>query len=156
MSESSRDERRINDTLARAAQRQGYTAEAVTTHTPLDDLLQAEDGDEDQHREALGKVLLYFFADGPHPGAVLRRVFGVTLAIRPELILNMNRADLAMMFGETRAAQSWRIKKIFSGYQRERGVKGFKARSEKSETAVAKYTRLRRGVSNRRGNQRAA
>ena len=148
----SKDERRINETLAQVFHKKGFQQEAITTRTPLADLLAKEAGEDeqDERRETLGVLLRYFFADGPHPGAVVRRVFAVGKAVAPELIVDMTVEELGLMFGETKAAQSWRIEKIFSNYQRERGVKGFKAGFQKSEHTSAAFSRAQRGNHNRR------
>jgi hypothetical protein len=158
MAEPQGHDQRINSAIARAAARRGYQQEAITTRTPLDDLLAKEEGEDAQaqRREALSLVLLYFFADGPHPGCVLRRVYAVTKAVKPKLCLDMTLEELALMFGETKAAQQWRIDKIFNDYQRLRGVKGFKAAFQKSDEARAAYSRAQRGNHNRRGNHKAA
>lgn len=151
MSQGDAHDKRIQETLAQAAQKRGYQLESFTSDTPLDDLIRAEEGEQEEHDEKLAKVLLYFYADGPHPGAVLRRVFAVTKAIRPDLLLNMSDAEIGMMFGETRAAQSWRRKKIFSNYQRDRGVKGYLSPSQKSESSRGVFSAAQRGNTNRRG-----
>lgn len=159
MSRGNADEYRIDLALSRAAARAGYEPEVVMPHSPLDELLRTEAGEEEEQREMLGLVLDYFFADGRHPGSVLRRVYAVARAIRPRLIGHMNGTELALMFGETRAAQAWRVKKIFSGYLQERGAKGFKATFQKSESSTPKYAAAARGNQNRRGkttNQKAA
>jgi hypothetical protein len=145
--------RRIRASLAQVAAKHGYAAEGVTTRTPLDALLEAEEaaaGPEGERADVLKKMMHYFYADGKHPGAVLRRVFGLAKAIAPELLGDMTLAELGLMFGETRAAQQWRIKKIFSDYQKGAGAKGFKARFQKSEAASAAAARAQRGNQNRR------
>lgn len=148
----SRDEKRIGETLAQVYWKKGFRQEAVTTRTPLADLLAKEEAADvqEERRETLGVLLRYFFADGPHPGAVVRRLFAVAKAVAPELIVDMTVEELGLMFGETKAAQSWRIKKIFSNYQRDRGVKGFKAAFQKSEHSTAAFSRAQRGNHNRR------
>lgn len=151
MSQQEQHDVRIASLLARVAQRKGYTQESITTHTPLDDLIAAEERAEMEggRGDTLAQMLRFFYADGMHPGCVLRRVFAVAKAIKPELVGDMSLEELALMFGETKAAQSWRIKKIFSDYQRQAGVKGFKASFQKSEAAVAAYSRAQRGNKNR-------
>lgn len=151
MSHADGHDQRINSALARVASKRGYTQESVTTRTPLDELIEAEEQSElaGDRGNVLRRVLLFFYADGMHPGAVLRRVYALAKAIDPELIGDMTCDDLALMFGETKAAQSWRIQRIFSGYQRAAGVNGFKASFQKSESARAAYSRAQRGNNNR-------
>lgn len=152
-------DQRITSALARAAARHGFAQESVTTHTPLDDLLDAEDAAQDGNapRETvLNRLLDYLASDGPHPGCVLRRYFAVAKALqREDLLCGMTLHELGLMFGETRAAQSWRVKKIFSGYLKGRGAKGFKARFQKSEAAREAYSRAQLGNTNRRGKKAA-
>jgi hypothetical protein len=155
----SEHDHRITSALARAAARHGYQQESVTSHTPLDDLLDAEDAaqvGELERSAVLNRLLDYLAADGPHPGCVLRRYFAVVKALqREDLLCGMTLQELGLMFGETKAAQSWRVKKIFSGYLRGAGAKGFKARFQKSETARAAYARAQLGNTNRRGKKAA-
>lgn len=158
MSDVEAHTRRINSVLARKALQHGYAFEGATVRTPLDELL-AKDEPEDaqcERRETLQALNRFFVADGPSPGAVVRRVFAVLRAVNPELIAHMTVRELALMFDETPAAQSWRIKKIFSDYLRERGVKGFKAPFQKSEAARAAYSRAQQGNRNRSGRIRTA
>lgn len=144
-------EKRINDVLARSFRREvGRGREPVYVRTPLDDLIEAEEGDEDARSKMLGQVLDYFFADGPHPGAVLRRVFGLAKAVRPQLIMHMSLHDLGQMFGDGRAAWSFRIKSIFNGYLKKMTGMDFTLPWQKSPGAVAKYSEAQKGNSNRR------
>lgn len=146
--------RRINSVLARLAAVRGYVHEATAPRTPLDELLAAEEGEVEQEErsEVLVAMLCFLAADGPHPGAIVRRFYALAKALRPELIGHMSVEEIGLMMGETPAAVSWRIKRIFSDYQRERGVKGFKAVFQKSDSAREAYARAQRGNNNRRGN----
>lgn len=158
MSRGQNDAQRIEQTLAQVFQKKGYQQEAVTTRTPLSDLLAQEDTADVQSErlETLRALNRFYVADGPHPGSVLRRVFAVLKAVSPELIVNMTLAEMGQMFGETKAAQSWRVKKIFTNYQRERGIKGFKAAFQKSEKARSAYSRAQQGNTNRAGKKPGA
>ena len=149
-------ELRIERVLGVVYRREGF--EVADNRTPLDELLEREnrlDGDEDameaarRRNQDFGRMLNYFFADGPHPGVVLRRVYAVAYALRRPLIANMTMADLGHLFGETKAAQSWRIGKIFSGYLKKAGAKGIKAPGQKTEAARGNYARAARGNDNR-------
>jgi len=146
------DEGRIAETLAQRFAKQGFCHEAVDTATPLTALLGKEEGEnvEDDRHEVIGAMLDFFCADGVHPGWVLRRVFAVLKAVRPQLLGDMSLEEMGNLFGETRAAQSWRIKKMFTDYQRGKGAKSFKAAFQKSEAAVGSYSRAQKGNTNRR------
>lgn len=147
-------ELRIERVLGVVYRRNGY--EIPDNRTPLDELIAAEDGDDEELRaevmsESFNGLLDYFFADGPHPGAVMRRVYAVAWALKPGLTGDMTQADMARMFDETRAAMSWRVKKIFEGYLASKGFRGCKAPGQKSSEACAKYAIAAQGNRNRRG-----
>lgn len=150
---------RIERRLGIVYRREGF--EVPDNDTPLDALLAKEDNTADHEPdwlvrcEALRGLLAYFFAEGPHPGVVLRRVFAVTWALDRSLVANMTQTDMAIMFDETKASQSWRIKKIFSGYLQKWGAKGFKAPGQKTETAGRAYAAAAMGNKNRSGGDAA-
>lgn len=150
-------ERRVESALARAASR---THEAVETRTPLDELMLSEEAAEferlaDEHER--GELLLnrfffrmleFLYADGPHPGWVLRRLYVMARRYRPDLILHMNGTDLGLLFGETRAAQSYRMQLLFEKLQGA-GVRGFRGAGCKSEGSREVYAASAAGNSNR-------
>lgn len=151
-------EARINDVLRGVCAVR--TPELVEARTPLSELIESEDGedDDDRHRRDLGMIMAYFFADGPHPAQVVRRVFAVARAVRPELIGHLNGTQLALMFGETRAAQSWRVKKVFNRtIEQARNVhvrtigsaKASRARFQKRKGTCVKYAAAQVGNHNR-------
>jgi hypothetical protein len=148
-------ESRINTALAVAFQREGRSA--ITTATPMSlaQLFEQAPGDGEEQlavkSETVVRLLHFIFQDGPHPGCTTRLLYLLAQRLRPELILNMNGAELADMLGETRAAWSARNKRIFTGYLKARGAKGSRGRLQKSETAAAKYALAARGNTNRRG-----
>lgn len=149
-------ERRIQSTLAHVY-RVTSMSEPVTTSTPLDALLRAEEAEPEAHairEEAFDGLMNYLFSDGPHPGCVVRRAYALAKSIRPELIAHMSLEDLGQMLGETRAAQSWRIKKIFSNYLASAGCRATHARFQKSATACDKYSAVQRGNHNRRNGRK--
>jgi hypothetical protein len=153
-------EARMNTALAVAYQREGR--EAITTETPMTmaQLLEEGPGDHEEElkirSEAVNQMLHFLFGDGPHPGCTTRRLYLLAQRLQPELILHMSGAELADMFGETRAAWSARNKRIFTGYLKARGAKGARGRLQKSETAAAKYAEAARGNTNRRGKYKTA
>ena len=153
-------EERINSVLARKALKHGYRQEAVTHEAPLTELIAAEEQAAAAaglgRGDVLKRMLQFFYADGQHPGAVVRRVFAVAKAIDPDLLGHMTLEDVGEMLGETKAAQSWRVKKIFSGYQKQAGARGFKASFQKSEDACVAMSRAQRGNKNRSGKRKNA
>jgi hypothetical protein len=105
-------------------------------------------------RETLALFLNWLTEDGLHPGSVLRRVYSVGKALHKEPWSLLSLREAGLMFGETKAAQSWRTKKIFNGYLKERGFKACKAPFQKSEEAVSKYREAAKGNHNRAGKPR--
>jgi hypothetical protein len=156
-------EQRIHTVLARVYRAGGY--EAVEHRTPLSELLAAEDETEDERelrREGFRRALIYLFGDGPHPAAVCKRAFALAKAIDPELIAHMSLQDIGMMLGETRAAQSWRIKKIFSrkltnsrSHERTTRTNVTQANFQKRKGASLIYAARAKGNHNRTKKKRA-
>lgn len=149
------EEIRIHRVLTTAYQRERtgeiHSPEPMTVR----DIFEQAPGDgEEEMRiktETTRRLINFLFQDGPHPGHTLRLLYLLTQQIAPEQILNMNGSELADIFGETRAAWSARVKRIFNNYLSKAGAKGFKSRTQRSETARAAYAAGARGNTNRRG-----
>lgn len=148
-------EQKIDMTLRHAWSReQSAGREPVYTRTPIDEMISREDGeplDEYLMRvEAMRDLMGYFFADGPHPAAVLKRVFAVAKAIFPELVLNMSCEEIGLLFGETKAAVSYRIKLLVNRPIAALFGHGVQLPWQKSSIACAKYREQALGNTNRR------
>ena len=109
----------IQEVLSSAYSReQAHGREPVYFRTPLDEILSREAGETSDEAairlEARLEMLEWFFGDGPHPGHVMRRVFAMAKSIKSGLILNMSLEEMGLMLGETKAAGSWRIKKLIN------------------------------------------
>lgn len=144
-------ERRINGVLRKAFRKEvARGREPVYHQTPLADLIAAEEGDEDERQKLLGQVLDYLYSDGPHPGSVLRRVYGLAKSIRPNLIMNMSLNEVGILFGEGRASQSARIKRIFNGYLKKATGHDVTLPWQKSAEACEAYSEAAMGNANRR------
>jgi hypothetical protein len=122
-------------------------------------LKDASDKNWDERLKAIRGLLDYIFADGPHPLAVIRRIYGITKAVRPNCIIEMSLADLAVLCddgrgrsSDGRATQSARIKRIFEQPIRKAGMRGFKANFQKNESAGESYSRAQTGNKNRLGS----
>lgn len=145
---------------ARAAGRDGAPWEGVDTRTPLSELVARESvgretDDESVVRvETLQRLLGFLFEEGPHPGRTMRRLYAVAWALRRDLLMSMTQTELAQMFAETRAAQSWRIKRIFSGTVERSGCRGRRVPGQRGEDACAAYAARARGNHNRKGKDR--
>lgn len=147
-------EQRITSVLARKAAERGYQQEAVTAYTPLSALLASEGGDDAEDAAARSEVLqmLIDFAmqDGPHPAAVMKNFYALVHALRPSAMPGWTCKDFAALFGETKAAHSWRVKKLFTRSLEARGARPIKARFQKSASATKAYSAAQLGNSNRR------
>jgi len=72
---------------------------------------------------AARRFLEFCFAGRPDPGQWLRNLCALAQVFAPDLILHMTGEDLAIIFGETRAANSARLK-MLDAYGRAPGAKG--------------------------------
>jgi len=148
----------VREVLARAYRRNGGEPSAVDNHTPLDALLQQEDGVPDDFYAAgvdmLRRFLGWVFEQGPHPASVTQRIYSVTNAVCPELLLNMSGEEIAALFGQGRAAESARTimlnKKLKSV-----GFKHTTFRHQKSETARKRMALSALGNRNRRKSRKS-
>lgn len=152
-------EREMEEVLAKAAVR--WKVE-VEPRTPLDyailkeeaevfEAMAAKDEDRLKFMQAVfDRIFEFLYEDGPHPGWVLRRVYLLARRYCPERMLNMNGTDLGNLFGESRAAQSWRMQKIFDRLKAS-GVRGFRGGGCKTEGSRAAYAEAAGGNHNRRG-----
>lgn len=109
-----------------------------------------------RRQEAIAALLRFIFFEGPAPRRTVRRVYVLAKVMAPLLILNMTLTDLGEIFGETRAAWSWRAKHKFNEYLASRGAKACKANYQKSDAACEKYSKAQLGNRNRIGGARAA
>lgn len=147
-------EERIASVLARRASKAGMQAEGVTYRTPLSALLAAEEEDTDDtlaaRSEIIGMMIDFAMQDGPHPQAVLKNFYAIVHALRPQALRGWTCQDIAELFGETKAAHSWRVKKIFKVRLEAVGARPIKARFQKPSGATANYSAAQKGNHNRR------
>jgi hypothetical protein len=148
-------EQRINSLLARKAAERGSQAEAVTTYTPLSALLRSEDGDDDEQAaaarsEVLGMMIDFTLQNGPHPASVLKNFYALVHALRPSAMPNWTCQNYADLFGETKAAHSWRVKQLMERFVVARGARPIRARFQKAASATKNYSKAQKGNRNRR------
>lgn len=143
-------------------------AQAHAGRTPLDELLSKEagsaDGDEGSavdmeyaRQEIFHGLLGFFFADGCEPINVVRRVYSVVKAVRPDLIGDMSLEDMAVLLADGgRATVSARIKRVYNCLLDDNSEHSGKSRAwfQKSETARAAYQAVQQGNSNRSKGRR--
>lgn len=145
----------IAEALVAAAtrMRSASTAARVELSDLLD--LRAEESlvDFEQRQTRLRCLLHFVFYFGPAPELVTRRVFCLAKwrPMTAALILDMSLASLGTMFGETRAAWSWRVKRVVNYFLATQHVRGGKAGFQKSEEACAVYATVQRHNQNRKG-----
>lgn len=150
-------EARIASVLARKAMHSGYEAGAsVTTYTPLSALLASEEGDREEAQmraEVIGALIDFVLQRGAHPAHALKNFYALVHALRPGALPHWTCQDFADLFGETKAAHSWRVKQIFRTVKTARPMK---ARFQKSTAATAVYSDAQKGNRNRRHLPRSA
>jgi hypothetical protein len=122
--------------------------------TPLEALLEAEGGgDQEEHyrlqaeRLDIFRALLEFiFQAGPEPLQVLRSIFALAKAVRPELLGDMSLEDISIICADGgRATVSARIQRIYNAPLARAGMPEARASFQKSGT----YAAAQRGNSNR-------
>lgn len=146
-------EQRVHEVLGAVYRRQGESFEAVDGRTPADAAMAAEEGvDEDEQfiRVETFRILLgEIFSEGPDPARTMRRLYTLVKAYAPELIFNMSDQEMGLLFGETRAAVSWRRNKLVTDRLAAAGNRGTHVRCQKSEEARARLAAAQRGNRNR-------
>lgn len=132
---------------------------SMDQETPLEALMRAEEsageGEEWAIRtEAWHTLLEFFFSEGPEPLAVIRQIYGIVKALKPELIGDMSCEDIALLCGDGgRATVSARIKRIYNNLLTKNGSRA-KAPFQKNPEALRSFSRAQRGNKNRTKNQR--
>lgn len=106
--------------------------------------------------ESTAWLLDFFFADGPHPAKVMRRVYAWTKKFRPANIWDAGFRDLGNLLGESHAAMGWRIGKLIDDYAAGKGVMGHKMPWQRGQDACDGYSDAQKGNVNRLGGRRAA
>ena len=123
--------------------------------TPLEDLLRGErtgDVDEDEMRdevrlETFRGLMSFIFQSGPEPLSVLRHVFAVAKAVKPELIGDMSLEDISIICADGgRATVSARIQRIYNGTLAKAGMKETRAAFQKT----GNFSDPQRGNQNRK------
>jgi hypothetical protein len=155
----------VEETIAEVLRRRGYQPEGVTRETPFDAVAAADergaDAEADREAEELGelsavagRMLTFFFADGPHPAAVMRRVFAWAKKFRPDLVGNLSLRDLAAMSGESHEAWRWRIEQWFDRFQERKGGEAVRAPWQRGDTTREACRRAQKGNRNRLGGRK--
>ena len=141
--------------------------DGIERRTPFDDLDEKEQevrledverGNREAMRmwlEANAWLLDFFFADGPHPAKVMRRVYAWTKKFRPANIWDAGFRDLAKLLGESHAAMEWRIGVMIDGYAAGKGVVGNKMPWQRGAEVCASYSAAQKNNVNRLGGKKS-
>lgn len=141
----------VQEVMAKIYRRAGVVRE-IEALTPLDALMEREEGEPEDYyaagAEKLRGFLRFVFEQGPDPARVTQRIYTVTNALAPELLLNMRAEEIAAIFGQGRAAESARTvmlnKKLAAA-----GFKHTSFRHQKSETSRRRMALSALGNKNR-------
>jgi glutathionylspermidine synthase len=125
----------------------------------IESIKEALEKNWDERLKAIRGMLDHIFADGPHPLAVIRRVYALAKAVRPQCILEASCAQIAVLCDDGkgprktdgRATVSDRIKRLFEEPIKRRGMHGFKSNFQKTESANAAYASSAKNNQNRLG-----
>lgn len=144
-------EKRVNAALRSFALRTHY--EAATDETPLHHLMAAEDGTLDEWgvvRQTAVRILLWLAAEGPHPGAIMKRLFvlGDHMMIEPYCKLTLR--EKAALLDDSHGAQLWRLKRIAVDPLMRKGCRSVKGSGQKGLRASAAAAHAQQGNSNRK------
>ena len=135
----------------------GGACDAVCAEMPFDALLAREDdgsgeaADEErmaQRRAAVRALFGYLTAEGPQPLKIMKRLFAVGRGLRLPFFSALTMGEAALMFSETKAAHSWRVK-VLSGMIKLQGMKGYRLSGQKTPEAREHYAAAQAGNRNR-------
>lgn len=148
----------VREMLAQVYRREGRNQEGVDNHTPLDALLEKEEQDSAGEemligQEKLRRMMGWIFEAGPDPAAAMQRLYALARCCFPELILNMTGEEVAVIFGQGRAAESARIG-LLNAKLKAAGFRNHLFRFQKSAGSRPKYAAAQRGNQNRRNGKR--
>lgn len=147
-----------DDAIAAAVRRNPHLVSARIL-TPFDEMLRKEEAmpeDEQAIRaEAVGDWLVWLFGDGPRIEAATKRLFSFARAYRPELVLNMSGEEIAALFGQGRAAESARTRRVIEPTLKAAGMRCTALPYQKSDTARRRCAEAQKGNRNRSGKKPA-
>lgn len=150
-----------NEALTRFFDRDGGWAQ-VDARMPFQELLEAEDDGEDEkagdyefRQRMIGVKAFFRFlrTHGVHPAAMLKQMAAAGRACHEEPFSTMTMGEIGMLFGETKAAHSWRCK-ILSREIELSGQRGSKLPGQKTKEASETYRKIRKGNTNRKGGKK--
>jgi hypothetical protein len=123
---------------------------SASSYLPMRALV--EDG---EWRELLVRLVQYLFAEGGDVERAIKRVWALCIALQPALVAWRSLQEVADVFGETRAAVSNRVRRVYSLPIERAGGCGTAWFQKRPET-VEKYREAQRGNRNRLGTGKDA
>lgn len=140
--------------LAAAMRRNPHLVSPQKSLTPFEAMVAQEATGHDEEvalirEEAIGKWLGWLFEGGIKIEEATKRLFVFARGFRPELILNMSGEEIADLFGQTRAAESHRSRKVIEATLRKAGAKFTDQPYQKSATTRRKCAASAMGNRNR-------
>ncbi|MBC7365236.1 MAG: hypothetical protein H7343_00270 [Undibacterium sp.] len=154
------NERHDNAVLARVYRKNGHTAVPAAAPMPFDALLAAEGGEDRAEilaakEEAVMEFLTVLWSVGPKLAPVVKRLCAFTRMVRPELVVGMNRTEMAEYLGDKgRATHTAREHKLQEELRLRGGFRTLTLPDQKSESAREKSRNQARGNRNRCGGTR--
>lgn len=118
--------------------------------TPFDELAESEELQDlresacDGAVYAVSALLDWLFWEGPAPDKVAKRAYVLAQALRPEVLPKATCDGVAKVFGETRAATSARVKRVYQEFISSYGFR-VKAPFQRSRAARENLSRALRG-----------
>lgn len=156
-------ERHVHAVLARVHRQNGHAAVPAPAPLPFEELLARESGADERaeiiaaKEEAVMQFLSVLWSVGPDPRPVMKRLCAFTRMMRPDLVLGMNRTQMAAMLGDKgRATHTAREHKIQEEMRVRGGFRQITMPDQKSATAREKSAKQARGNRNRCGGTRKA
>ena len=129
--------------------------------TPFEELDEFADSVAFEGEEALRMLLEahfwlldFLFAEGPHPGRVMRRLYAWVKKFRPSAIWDAGYRHLGELLGESHGTMEWRIGALIDGYAASKGIKGVKMPWQRGADVSATLSAAQRGNTNRLGGKK--
>ena len=132
----------------------------VIPRTPLEVLMACEGGcdedeaeiREDERLKTFRGLMEFIYQSGPEPLQVLRHVFAICKAVRPELLGDMSLEDISIICADGgRATVSARIQRIYNGTLEKAGMRETRAAFQKT----GNFSAPQKGNQNRKKTMKA-
>jgi hypothetical protein len=150
----------VHDALSKAYRKKGRTWDPMEEPTSLDVMTAREDtmepGESLVRARAVELWLRRVWESGVSFSDALKHLLTDVRALAPELVLNMSGEEIAALFGQGRAAESWRVRRRVNDFLARAGFRNPQLRHQKSLAGCQNYARAQRGNRNRVKGRAAA